>query len=126
MKHYQMLRIMNQKALSPLTLARMFSNLPKLPEEINETKKTLQDIIDEQVEQEQSEFLPNQKHEDQQNKDGEVITQSDDQLYTRNQQNRQLRKKVKMRDDIDTYDEGEVDYYNHQDENLPLAVRERR
>ena len=37
----------------------MFSNIPKLPEEINETKKTLQDIIDEQIEQDQNEFLPN-------------------------------------------------------------------
>ena len=39
---------------------------------------------------------------------------------------RQMRKNVRMRDDIDTYDEGEVDYYNHQDEKLPLALRERR
>ena len=42
----------------------MFSNLPKLPEEISEQKKTLQDIIDEQIEQEQDEFLPNLKNED--------------------------------------------------------------
>ena len=37
-----------------------------------------------------------------------------------------MRKNVKIRNDIDTYDEGEVDYYNHQDEKLPLGVRERR
>ena len=37
-----------------------------------------------------------------------------------------MRKKVRMRDDIDTYDEGERDFYDHQDENLPLSLRERR
>jgi len=28
--------------------------------------------------------------------------------------------------EVDTYDEGEKDFYDHQDENLPLSVRERR
>ena len=31
-----------------------------------------------------------------------------------------------MRDDIDTYDEGEKDLKFYDDEKLPLAVRERR
>jgi hypothetical protein len=34
--------------------------------------------------------------------------------------------KVKMRDDVDTYDEGEKDLKFYDDEKLPLAVRERR
>lgn len=31
-----------------------------------------------------------------------------------------------MRDDIDTYDEGEKDILYYDDEKLPLSVRERR
>lgn len=49
-----------------------------------------------------------------------------DQPATREEQVRSLRKRVKMRDDIDTHDQGERDFYDHQDENLPLQVRERR
>lgn len=55
-----------------------------------------------------------------------VVTRDGAKVARKDEEIRQLRKNVRMRDDIDTYDEGEVDYYNHQDENLPLSVRERR
>jgi hypothetical protein len=35
-------------------------------------------------------------------------------------------RKLNMRSDVDTYDEGERDVYFHDDEKLPLSVRERR
>ena len=61
--------------------------------------------------------------------DGEVNPYNqftEDQVGEQEARNSALRRKIKMRDDIDTYDEGEKDFYNHQDENLPLSVRERR
>ena len=37
-----------------------------------------------------------------------------------------IQSKINMRDDVDTYDEGEKDILYYDDEKLPLSVRERR
>lgn len=62
-------------------------------------------MIQDQIEKDSSEFLPGLSQEKK-----SVIEH----------------KKVNMRNDIDTYDEGEKDVYFYDDEKLPLSVRERR
>lgn len=76
------------------------------------------------VEEGEREFLPGQGRGrldeskkvnfQMQNENEEGVVERDATNVARKEEEmRKMRRNVRMRDDIDTYDEGEVDYYNH-------------
>ena len=68
-------------------------------------QKSLEQKIQDEIMKDESEFLPGKKREEKDLK---------------------IQSKINMRDDVDTYDEGEKDILYYDDEKLPLSVRERR
>lgn len=68
-------------------------------------QKSLEQKIQDEIMKDESEFLPGKKGEEKDLK---------------------IQSKINMRDDVDTYDEGEKDILYYDDEKLPLSVRERR